>query len=72
MKDSNLASVGPSWWEPCLSSVTGDLSRIQFEEVHKWSAERGETVQAITGIPFYYRQFGYEMALDLDATSIRW
>jgi hypothetical protein len=23
-------------------------------------------VQAITGIPFYYRQFGYEMALDLD------
>ena len=42
------------------------LVRIQFEEVHKWSAERGETVQAITGIPFYYRQFGYEMALDLD------
>lgn len=43
------------------------LVRIQFEEVHKWSAERGEMVQAITGIPFYYRQFGYEMALDLDA-----
>jgi hypothetical protein len=42
------------------------LVRIQFEEVHKWSAERGEIVQAITGIPFYYRQFGYEMALDLD------
>ncbi|HEX9387031.1 MAG TPA: GNAT family N-acetyltransferase [Anaerolineales bacterium] len=42
------------------------LVRMQFEEVHKWSAERGETVQAITGIPFYYRQFGYEMALDLD------
>ncbi len=42
------------------------LVRIQFEEVHKWSAKRGEMVQAITGIPFYYRQFGYEMALDLD------
>lgn len=42
------------------------LVRMQFEEVHKWSAERGELVQAITGIPFYYRQFGYEMALDLD------
>src|SRR5687768_9092661 len=42
------------------------LVRIQFEEIHKWSAERGEMVQAITGIPFYYRQFGYEMALDLD------
>jgi hypothetical protein len=41
------------------------LVRIQFEEVHKWSAERGHLVQAITGIPYYYRQFGYEMALDL-------
>ena len=43
------------------------LVRIQFEEIHRWSAERGEIVQGITGIPFYYRQFGYEMALDLDA-----
>lgn len=42
------------------------LVRTQFEEIHKWSAERGHMVQAITGIPFYYRQFGYEMALDLD------
>ena len=42
------------------------LIRIQFEEIHKWSEARGEMVQAITGIPFYYRQFGYEMALDLD------
>ena len=42
------------------------LVRLQFEEVHKWSKERGEMVQAITGIPFYYRQFGYEMAIDLD------
>ena len=40
------------------------LVRLQFDEIHKWSAERGEMVQAITGIPFYYRQFGYEMALD--------
>jgi len=41
------------------------LVRLQFEEVHKWSAQRGELVQAITGIPYYYRQFGYEMGLDL-------
>jgi hypothetical protein len=27
--------------------------------------ERGHKVQAITGIPYYYRLFGYEMALDL-------
>lgn len=42
------------------------LVRLQFEEIHQWSSERGEVVQAITGIPFYYRQFGYEMAIDLD------
>ena len=36
-----------------------------MEEVHRWSAERGDLVQAITGIPAFYRQFGYDMALDL-------
>ncbi len=41
------------------------LVRKQFDAIHQWSAERGELVQAITGIPYYYRLFGYEMALDL-------
>jgi hypothetical protein len=41
------------------------LVRAQFEEIHTWSAERGDLVQGITGIPYYYRLFGYEMALDL-------
>lgn len=41
------------------------LVRLQFEEVHRWSAERGELVQGITGIPFYYKLFGYDMALEL-------
>jgi hypothetical protein len=41
------------------------LVRLQFEEIHKWSAERGHMLQGITGIPYYYRLFGYEMALDL-------
>ncbi|MBA2519263.1 MAG: GNAT family N-acetyltransferase [Chloroflexia bacterium] len=41
------------------------LVRAQFEEIHRWSAARGEVVQGITGIPWYYRQFGYEMALNL-------
>jgi len=41
------------------------LVRSQFEVIHRWSAERGELVQVITGIPYYYRQFGYEMALNL-------
>ena len=42
------------------------LVREQMEILHQWSAERGELVQAITGIPYYYRQFGYEMTLNLE------
>ncbi len=41
------------------------LVRAQFEEIHRWSAERGHLLQGITGIPYYYRQFGYEYALPL-------
>ena len=41
------------------------LVRAQFEAVHAKSAARGELAQAITGIPWYYRQFGYEMTVDL-------
>ncbi len=41
------------------------LVRRQFEIIHQWSRERGELVQVITGIPFFYRQFGYEMGLNL-------
>ncbi len=41
------------------------LVRQQFEVIHQWSKERGELIQGITGIPYYYRQFGYEMALNL-------
>lgn len=42
------------------------LIRAQFDEIHRWSKERGEVLQAITGIPHYYRQFGYEMCTHLD------
>jgi hypothetical protein len=42
------------------------LVRIQFDEIHRWSAERGHLVQAITGIPYFYRQFGYEMTINHD------
>lgn len=41
------------------------LVRRQFEVVHAWSQARGELMQVITGIPYYYRQFGYEMGLEL-------
>jgi len=41
------------------------LVRRQMEVIHRLSAARGELVTAITGIPWYYRQFDYDMALDL-------
>jgi hypothetical protein len=41
------------------------LVRAQFEAIHQWGAQRGELLQAITGIPYYYRLFGYEMAVNL-------
>ncbi len=41
------------------------LVRAQFDVLHAWSAALGHFVQGITGIPWYYRQFEYEYALDL-------
>lgn len=41
------------------------LIQVQFDVLHGWSAERGEMAQAITGIPHYYKRFGYDMALEL-------
>jgi hypothetical protein len=41
------------------------LVRAIFELIHARSAENGHLAQGITGIEYYYRQFGYEYALDL-------
>jgi hypothetical protein len=38
--------------------------------IHARSAAEGHIVQAITGIPYFYRQFGYEYALDLGGRRI--
>lgn len=46
------------------------LVRKQFEIVHGWSRQRGQQIQGITGIPYFYRQFGYEMAVDLDGGRV--
>ena len=43
------------------------LIRMLFEMIHARSADRGDSVQAITGIRYYYRQFGYEYALAWEA-----
>ena len=42
------------------------LIRALFAALHERSAARGELAQGITGIPYFYRQFGYEYALDLE------
>lgn len=39
------------------------LIRKQFDLMHRWADERGHLVQIIDGIPSYYRQFGYEYAI---------
>ncbi len=41
------------------------LVRASFEAVHERSAALGHQMQVITGIPYFYRKFGYTMALDL-------
>jgi len=40
------------------------LVKAQMEVLHKRSQSKSELVQAIAGIPWFYRQFGYEMALE--------
>lgn len=39
------------------------LVRQQFDALHADSQARGHLLQVITGIPHFYRQFGYELAL---------
>ncbi len=43
------------------------LVRAQFQTLHEDCAARDLVVQAITGIPYFYRQFDYEYALTLSA-----
>lgn len=40
------------------------LIRRQFSMMHEWSNQRGHIFNTVMGIPFYYKQFGYEYALD--------
>jgi len=41
------------------------LIRAIFAALHARSSARGDLAQAITGIEYFYRQFGYEYALEL-------
>lgn len=46
------------------------LVRRQMEVAHARSEACGHMAQMITGIPHYYRRFGYEMALDLGGSRL--
>lgn len=46
------------------------LVRKQFDLMHQWSADRGQLFNTILGIPNYYRQFGYEYAIDAYGGSV--
>lgn len=41
------------------------LVRKQFDAIHDRSAAKGELLQVITGVDWFYRQFGYEMGVKL-------
>ena len=48
------------------------LVRTQFDVIHEWSRAAGHCWQLISGISWYYRQFGYSYALDLPPRPIVW
>lgn len=46
------------------------LVRAMFEEIHARSEAEGHLAQGITGIRYFYRQFGYEYALNLGGRRV--
>lgn len=60
-------SVGrPEWVATDPAYRNRGLVRALFETFHARSEAEGDLVQAITGIAYFYRQFGYEYALELE------
>ncbi|KAF9952873.1 hypothetical protein BGZ72_005857 [Mortierella alpina] len=43
----------------------GLIRRLFLEMIHPASEARGDVIQIIPGIPYFYRQFGYEYAISL-------
>jgi hypothetical protein len=48
------------------------LIRAQFEVIHGWSRAGGQLFQLISGIAWFYRQFGYSYAVDLPPRPVIW
>ncbi|KAG0303222.1 hypothetical protein BGZ98_006888, partial [Dissophora globulifera] len=47
----------------------GFIRRLIFEMIHPESEARGDVLQFIPGIPYYYRQFGYEYGLTISPSA---
>jgi hypothetical protein len=65
----SFAGVTVPAGQPELVGTRADLRgrglvRAMFATLHAWSAERGHVMQFIAGIPGFYRQFGYELAIE--------
>jgi hypothetical protein len=46
------------------------LMRAQFEVLHQWSRERHHLIDAVDGIPWFYKKFGYEAAIECDFSTL--
>lgn len=76
---SSMCSIPQTWTYDGVSFLVGrpeavgtdpayrrrGLIRAQFEVFHAKGEAEGQLAQVITGIAWYYRQFGYEYAIDL-------
>ena len=65
----NIGGIDTSMGMPEIVGTHPDyrrrgLVRKQFDLMHKWSQDRGHLFNTIMGIGFYYRQFGYEYAIE--------
>ncbi|KAG0305324.1 hypothetical protein BGZ98_004329, partial [Dissophora globulifera] len=48
----------------------GFIRRLLLEMIHPESEARGDVLQFISGIPYYYRQFGYEYGLAISPSAM--
>ena len=46
------------------------LVRRIMEEIHRTASRRGEVIQWIVGITYFYRRFGYEYAIPVDGVHL--
>ena len=70
LEGTTFAVGSPEWVGTHPDYRNRGLVRAQLEEVHRWSDDRGDLAQIIDGIPYFYRQFGYQYAIDQPARRL--